>query len=973
MHAPKLRPPSLTARTLAEHDADVSFALIYLISADGSTARLAPGSSDLHDVRWAPPEIVLIGNGDEGNSDSWPLRNAMDEGMQVLHDIAPERCLPGGRWPEATTVAAVAPLAKAGHATPRGFLVVGASPRLPFDENYRSFFELLARGTADALSNAHAYEEERKRAEALAELDRAKTAFFSNVSHEFRTPLTLMLGPVQELLDKSHADLSPSAEGQLEIVKRNGLRLLRLVNSLLDFSRIEAGRVQARYEPTDLSAFTAELASSFRSATERAGLKLIVDCPPLSEPIYVDRDMWEKVVLNLISNAFKFTFEGQIVVTMRQREGVAELVVLDTGVGIPAEALPKLFERFYRVENMRSRTHEGSGIGLALVQELVKLHGGTVRADSRMGEGSSFSVTIPFGYAHLPADQIGGARTLASTVLGVSPFVEEALRWLPDESQDEHDDAVQDDLLSDLPRSPDDIARSRPRILVVDDNADMRQYVARLLSERYEVEAAADGQAALTAVHAQRPDLVLSDVMLPKLDGFGLLRALRHDPSLKTLPVILLSARAGEESRVEGLERGADDYLIKPFSARELLARVQAHLDLAHLRQESDALKVRHMSEDRKRAEARLQESEERWRAVFDNSAVGIALTDLNGRFLATNSAYQRMVGYSADEFHALRFMDITHEDDRDRNRVLITELLEGRRDQFQIEKRYWRKDGALIWVRNSVSLAPGSEKMPVAIMAIVEDITERKRTEETLRRTQAELADVTWAARLGEMTASIAHEVNQPLAAVVANGHACLRWLSASPPNVSKAVEAAGRIVKDGKDAGEVVRRVRALFKRTAVEKAQLDLGVVIEEVLRLLDSYPARRHVSLDLVLDPDLPPVFADRVQLQQLVMNLMLNALEALEPVTGRPKQLSVRSTRAEAHQAVIQISDNGIGLDDPVAAFQPFVTTKPEGLGLGLAICRSIVAAHGGSLSAERNAGFGTTFTVTLPLRPEVSP
>jgi PAS domain S-box-containing protein len=963
----------IAARTLAEHDADVSFALIYLISADGTAARLASGSCD-HDVRWAPPDILLIGNRDEGNSNSWPLQKAIDEGMQVLQDIVPERCLPGGRWPEATKVAAVAPLTRAGHATPRGFLIVGASPRLPFDENYRSFFELLARGTADALSNAHAYEEERKRAEALAELDRAKTAFFSNVSHEFRTPLTLMLGPVEELLDESHTDLSTSAKGQLEIVKRNGLRLLRLVNSLLDFSRIEAGRVQARYEPTDLSGFTAELASSFRSATQRAGLKLIVDCPALSEPAFVDHDMWEKVVLNLISNAFKFTFEGQIIVRVRQQGGAAELVVMDTGVGIPAEALPKLFERFYRVENMRSRTHEGSGIGLALVHELVKLHGGTVRADSKMGEGSSFGVTIPLGYAHLPAGQIGRERTLSSTALGVSPFVEEALRWLPDESHDKSEETWFQGHLSCVisAQSPDEIARSRPRILVVDDNADMRQYVARLLSERYEVEATADGQAALDAIHGRRPDLVLSDVMLPRLDGFGLLRALRHDPALKTLPVILLSARAGEESRVEGLERGADDYLTKPFSARELLARVQAHLDLAHLRQESDAIKVRSISEDRKRAEARLQESEERWRAVFENSAVGIALTDLNGRFLATNSAYQKMVGYSADEFQGLRFVDITHEDDRDRNRVLVTELLEGARDQFQIEKRYYRKDGALIWVRNSVSLAPGSEKMPVAIMAIVEDITERKRTEETLRRTEAELAQVARVASLGEMTASIAHEVNQPLAAVVANGHACMRWLSASPPNLSRAVQAAERIVKDGKDAGEVVRRVRALFKRTAIEKAHLDLGEIIVEVIHLLDSYPSRRHVSVDLVLAPDLPPVFADRVQLQQLVLNLTLNALEALEPVSGREKHLSLRSTRAQS-QAVIQVSDNGIGIDDPVAVFQPFVTTKPEGMGLGLAICRSIVAAHGGSLSAERNVGFGTTFTVTLPIIPDQSP
>ncbi len=369
---------------------------------------------------------------------------------------------------------------------------------------------------------------------------------------------------------------------------------------------------------------------------------------------------------------------------------------------------------------------------------------------------------------------------------------------------------------------------------------------------------------------------------------------------------------------------------------------------------------------ERSLAEEALRKSEERWRAVFENSAIGVALTDLSGRFLATNSAFQKMLGYTGEEIVTLTFLELTHEDYRESNRQLVAELLEGKRTQFQIEKQYRRKDGSSIWVSNNVSLVPGTKSMPRFLMALSEDITERKQTEETLRRTQAELAHVARVASLGEMTASIAHEVNQPLAAVVANGHACLRWLSASPPNLPKAVEAAERIVKDGKDAGEVVRRVRALFKRTAIERVRLDLDEVIGEVLRLLDSYPARKHVSLDVVLDPDLPPVFADRVQLQQLLLNLMLNALEALEPVSGRVKQLSVRSTRVEGQRAVIRISDNGIGLDDSVAAFEPFVTTKPEGMGLGLAICRSIVAAHEGTLSAERNVGFGTTFTVTLP-------
>ena len=370
-------------------------------------------------------------------------------------------------------------------------------------------------------------------------------------------------------------------------------------------------------------------------------------------------------------------------------------------------------------------------------------------------------------------------------------------------------------------------------------------------------------------------------------------------------------------------------------------------------------------------AEEALRKSEERWRAVFENSAIGVALTDQSGRFLATNSAFQKMLGYTEEEIGNLTFLELTHDDYRESNWQLVTELIEGRRRQFQIEKQYRRKDGSLIWVSNNVSVVPGTKSMPLFLMALSEDITERKQTEETLRRTQAALAQVTRVASLGEMTASIAHEVNQPLAAVVANGHACLRWLSGSPPNVPKAVEAAERIVKDGKDAGEVVRRVRALFKRSAVERVPLDLGEVIREVVRLLDTYPARKHVLLDVVLDPDLPAVFADRVQLQQLVLNLMLNALEALEPVSGRVKQLSVRSARAEGQQAAIQISDNGIGLDDSVAAFEPFVTTKPEGMGLGLAICRSIIAAHDGRLSAERNVGFGTTFTVTLPIQPVV--
>lgn len=391
-----------------------------------------------------------------------------------------------------------------------------------------------------------------------------------------------MLGPLEDLLSKAGEDLPSQAKEQIFLVHRNSLRLLKLVNTLLDFSRIEAGRIQASYEPTDLAAYTAELAGVFRSAVEKAGMRLNVDCPPLPEPIYVDREMWEKIMLNLLSNAFKFTFEGEIAVSQRWLGDRVEFDVKDTGTGIAPEEMPRLFERFHRIRGVRARTHEGTGIGLALVQELAKLHDGHVKAASIPGKGTTFTVSIPVGFAHLPQERIGAARTLASTTTGAAPFIEEVMKWLPEEAAAARDCpfAVENVQVPIIVTHPEE----RARVLLADDNADMRGYIRRLLSGYYNVEAVADGSAALAVARENPHDLVLTDVMMPGLDGFELLRELRSDPVLQTVPVILLSARAGEESRVEGLVAGADDYLIKPFSARELLAQVSANIEISSLR-----------------------------------------------------------------------------------------------------------------------------------------------------------------------------------------------------------------------------------------------------------------------------------------------------------------------------------------------------------------------------------------------------
>ncbi|MDC0712977.1 ATP-binding protein [Stigmatella sp. ncwal1] len=549
---------------------DVPFALLYLRAEEGSPVTCAGAVG----VAW------------EAATRPWPLEQSLAGETVRVDDVAQHLPLPGGPWGDPVRSALLMPIASSGQGAPLGVLAVGVSPNRALDEGYASFYELLASQVSVALGNARAYDEERKRAEQLAELDRAKTAFFSNVSHEFRTPLTLMLGPLEDVL--ASGTLPEAAARELDVVHRNATRLLRLVNTLLDFSRLESGRLEASFEPTDLAAYTAELASSFRSVAERAGLTLTVDCPPLPEPLYVDREMWEKIVLNLLSNAFKFTLQGTITVRMRAKAGQVRLEVLDTGTGIPPEELPHLFERFYRVRGAQGRTHEGTGIGLALVQDLVRLHGGEVRVESVEGRGACFTVVLPEGRGHLAPEQVRVPRHLASTATGGGAFLAEAQGWLKDSSQE---------VPRQTPHLPSgagpEPGRLLGRLLLADDNADMRDYVRRVLSSSFEVEAVADGQAALEAARARVPDLLLTDVMMPRLDGFGLLRELRKDPLTRTVPVVMLSARAGEESAVEGLEAGADDYLVKPFSARELVARVRSSLELSRMRRESSLQEAR--------------------------------------------------------------------------------------------------------------------------------------------------------------------------------------------------------------------------------------------------------------------------------------------------------------------------------------------------------------------------------------------
>jgi signal transduction histidine kinase/serine phosphatase RsbU (regulator of sigma subunit)/anti-sigma regulatory factor (Ser/Thr protein kinase) len=507
------------------------------------------------------------------------------------------------------------PVDRPGSDVPAAALVLGPSPRHRLDDDYREFLRMIARQLSAALSSAVGLAAAETRAAELAALDRAKTEFFSDVSHEFRTPLTLMLGPLADALQD--ADPDPAAQRErIEIAQRGALRLLRLVNALLDLSRIEAGRASASFGPVDLGRLARDTATVFQSAIDRSGLELVVDAPEEGAIVEADADMLEKVLLNLLSNAFKFTREGRIELRVRIGER-AVLEVADTGVGIPEAELPRLFERFHRVAAAQGRSHEGSGIGLALVEQLVRLHGGEVTVASSEGRGSTFRIELPVAQ---PGGAVAGpAGDPGSAAAQREGFAREAEAW-----SDVQERMVQ------LPS----IGDGRPAVLVVDDNADLRAYLTRLLEPDYTVRTAIDGADALEQIERRPPDLVLTDVMMPRVDGFELLARLREDPRTRRLPVIVLSARAGEEATVEGLDAGADDYLVKPFSGPELLARVHANLEVTRLR---DALASGELERARQMEDVALTLQ----RSLLPRALPDVLGTELCGRYVPASESLE--------------------------------------------------------------------------------------------------------------------------------------------------------------------------------------------------------------------------------------------------------------------------------------------------------------------------------------------
>lgn len=804
--------------------------------------------------------------------------------------------------------------------------------------------------------------------EKVRQLDEAKNEFFANLSHELRTPLSLILGSVESLLAES-GNNSEAQRRDMGVIKRNAVTLLKYVNDLLDLAKLQAEKLRLHYSRVDLSAVTRVICAHFEALAEHKSIAYVMDMPASME-VEVDVEKYERIVLNLLSNAFKFSPDGGRIRCSLSEAGADRILlsIQDGGPGVSADQRNEIFGRFRQGGDVDFQHFGGTGLGLTIVKEFVSLHGGMVVVSDAPGGGALFQIELP---CHAPPGMYVSAVAPASESISVPLDVSESA--LEDKNTWANDEP----------------AGNRPRVLVVEDNYDMRCFIGRVLIDEYQISVAADGAEALSLTTASPPDLVITDLMMPKVSGQLLVKEIRARADLANVPILVLSAKADDGLRIKLLAESVQDYVVKPFSATELRARVR---NLVTMKRARDALQreLASQSDDLsqltqqiignrqalQRSHAALQESESRWRAVYESSAAGIVLTNIDGLILSANHAFQKMIGYTEDELRISSISDLIPEPDRETMQSRVLNLISGRVEDYQVQRQCRRKDGRLMWANVRASLIPGLANQSPMLLRIFDDITEKIQTETELARAREKLVRVMRVTTMGELAASIAHELNQPLAAIVTNGQAALRWLASSPSNLLEAVEALRRTIYDANRASEIIKRIRDFLKRGEGQRTAVDISKVIADVVAIVGDTARSHCIHVSYEALGRLAPVIADKVQLQQVILNLCINGMESI--VCGRSDRrvLSISARQSEKNNLTVIVHDSGPGLapDEAERAFDAFYTSKVEGLGMGLAISRSIIEAHGGRLDVlPPSAEGGATFYFTLPTEEMASP
>ncbi|KAL5511938.1 hypothetical protein ACEPAH_5157 [Sanghuangporus vaninii] len=970
------------------------------------------------------------------NAILWPFAEAFLTRRPVHVANLPDYVVEGFElrgWGEHAREAIVIPICVEDADVPGAMLVLGLNSRRPYDADYANWIDLFRLAMNTMLTAVKGREADLIRAEHLAELDSAKTAFFSNASHELRTPLQLIQGPLQDAI----ASLPDSrARDGLKMAARNVTRLSRLVDSLMDFSKLAANRLEGRFRPVQLGEVTADLASLFRSVIERTGIEYIVDCDTTDrKQAYIDPDFWEKILFNLIGNAFKYTLRGSIHVIVRYDSDRAYFHVKDTGVGIPQSDIDKIFDRFHRVQAI-ARCHEGTGIGLALTRELVKLHGGTLTVTSATAQesptdhGSCFTVTLPLGRDHLPAAHIvQSVADVAQNRLYARGIIDEATHW-----SSRHPDERTPSDTSDSGGSSDSGGRMDPStlffvksdiILLVDDNGDMRRYIKSLFIPFCQVVEASNGQEALSLLDEIKPNLILSDVMMPVLDGYALISHVRQRSETRLTPIILVTAKESEEARVEGLLSGADDYMSKPFTGKELIARVHLQMQLGKRRIELEIFLL--------------------LGSVEPMQIVGESKCKSNHGILLTFSASPRML-YMNQRCYEISGLEssapdekFVQEEDQQAARDLW-ELAFATQKSASIEMRF--KNGT--YAKWSVQPVHSPEGTFAGIISTITDVSDQRYFEETrlqhaqereaLARKRAEEAEerrkeADERRRGQELLIDVtSHELRQPVSAILncsslmrSNlarhrkelARACMSNASFRPTKellraMDDDLDALDSIYQCGlaqeRIANDVLSLSRIQLQILSIQPVEFELIPEIQRIVSIFRNELKMKRINLNTTFGDSLRrlginSVRSDKLRFGQVITNLLSNAIKFTdtsndkrdisitvevsrrapgpdEPCVSPREPLGISSEDdkpIDGHMPTtififVAVRDSGPGLnpDDLALLFKRFQQGSNShnvfgGSGLGLFVSRKLCDLMGGRIDVDSTFGEGATF------------
>ncbi len=780
-------------------------------------------------------------------------------------------------------------------------------------------------------------EERRVLYEQLKEFDHLKTQFFANVSHELRTPLTLILGPVRKWLE--NASFSEKQRRELQIVERNAGLLLKRVNNLLDLSKLEAEAMVLNYQNCDLSCVARFVASHFEGLAEERDIDFVIETPA-KLPGQVDTEKMQRVLLNLLSNAFKFTPDGgTIVFSLHQSSEGAVFSVQDSGIGISPQQRTRIFERFRQVDCGVNRNVGGTGLGLSIVKEFITLHRGKVRVDEAPGGGAVFFVEVPLNAPNDVSVTPTSDHALMASDLGQTT-IEELRTYRRPRSRR-------------LPVCQADA----PLILVIEDNPDMNSFLAETISEEYRVATAFDGHEGLQKALQLRPDLILTDMMMPRMSGEEFVREVRCRPEMEGVPIVLLTARADNNLHVKLLNEGVMSYLNKPFSAEELRA------------------KVRRLITEHRRSQASLRKAYSLLHAVTEGIGDAVFVKDVKGRYLMINSAGARnmncekdkILGQTDEKFFSPDVVQTIREVDQS---VIATgnprsweqeRVIEGKKQLFHITKIPHRDESGKI----------------SGVMGIARDITAPKKAESELREAK-ELAEAANKAK-DRFLAILSHELRTPLTPVLAtvNYMATRDNLPAEfreeMTMIRRNVEMEARLIDDLLDLTRINRG------KIELHMEAVDAHATLRRALEICQADIDARQLEVSQAMRAENSFIWADPARVQQVLWNLINNAVK-FTPKGGRialRTRLESGDDEATAGRLVVEVADSGVGIAPDVlprifSAFEQgerTVTRQFGGLGLGLAISRALVRMHkNATLSAESDGvDKGAKFIVTFPV------